>query len=83
MQRIQNRGIKFINKHGQAELNIEEIHQNFKIDAINVRLHTRLTKSWEKFTRIETELAERSATENDDNETKDHYWWRRLASLEK
>ena len=81
MQRIQNRGIKFINKHGQAELNIEEIHQNFKIDAINVRLHTRLTKSWEKFTRIETELAERSTTENDDNETKDHYWWRRLASL--
>ena len=81
MQRIQNRGIKFINKHGQAELNIEEIHQNFKIDAINVRLHTRLTKSWEKFTQIETELAERSTTENDDNETKDHYWWRRLASL--
>ena len=81
MQRIQNRGIKFINEYGQAELNIEEIHQNFKIDGINVRLHTRLTKSWEKFTRIETELAERSTTENDDNETKDHYWWRRLASL--
>ena len=80
MQRLQNKPIKFIKSNEQEELTIKEIHEKYKIEAYNVRLHRRGSKLWDKFTTAEEELTNRSLVENNNNHLNDHYWWRRIAN---
>ena len=57
------------------------MHIKYKVEPYNVRLYKRGYKLWEKFRREEPELAEISLEENNNNEIKDHYWWRRIAVI--
>ena len=79
MQRLQNKAIKFAKKNDIEELKIQAAHEKYKLDAINLRMHKRGSKTWEKFTIAEPQLAERSTEENQNHDNKDHYWWRRVA----
>ena len=80
LQRIQNSAIKFIKSNDNEQLTIEEAHKKYNIEAVNVRLFKRAQKMWDRFTIAESELVERSMAENEQIDTKDHYWWKRLAS---
>ena len=80
IQRIQNRAIKFITSNDNEHLTIQQAHEKYNVTAINVRFHNRGKKTWQKLARTEPDLVQRSTNENENNEFKDHYWWRRIAS---
>ena len=79
MQRLQNKAIKFSIRNDDEELTVQQAHEKYKMDAINVRMAKRGNKIWEKFCIIDPTLTERSMNENENLEGKDHYWWRRIA----
>ena len=79
MQRVQNKATKFINKFSNENLSIEQIHKKYKIEPVNKRIYNRAKRSWQRFAQIETDLADASTNENTNRETKDHYWWNRVA----
>ena len=81
MQRIQNKAIRFINKHSGDELSIEETHERYRLEPINTRLFKRANKSWDKLNLLEPGLVEHSRMENETEDRTDHYWWRRIASF--
>ena len=81
LQRVQNKAIKFAVTNDNDNPSIEEAHHKYKIDPYNIRLYNRGIKLWEKFCLAEPELTTRSLQENENHNTKDHYWWRRIASL--
>ena len=81
MQRIQNKAIRFINKHSGDELSIEETHERYQLEPINTRLFKRANKSWDKLNLLEPGLVEHSRMENETEDRTDHYWWRRIASF--
>ena len=56
---------------------IEQLHTFFGIDAINVRLHHRLTKTWNKIQEIDEALYDATEHANNDN-IRDHNWWPRV-----
>ena len=80
MQRVQNKAIKFAIKNDDEDLTIQEAHEKYNIDAINLRMNKRGNKTWEKFMILDPELAEKSMEENENLNKKDHYWWRRIAN---
>ena len=79
-QRLQNKAIKYAIQNDDEDLSIEEAHIKYKTEAINVRLHRRGKKTWNKLENFEPDLTERSLLESEDNTRKDHYWWARLAT---
>ena len=81
LQRLQNKAIKFIISNDEEELSIKRAHEKYKLEAYNVRLHKRGLKVWDKLSTNEPELTERSLNENQNNDIKDHNWWRRLGSM--
>ena len=81
LQRIQNKAIRFIKKYSEENLSIEQTHNRYNIDPLNVRLINKAKRSWERFKNIEEEIATESTNENQDINTKDHYWWRRVADI--
>ena len=78
MQRVQNKALKYaIRGTDDRDKSIEQLHTLFGIDAINVHLHHRLTKTWSKIQEIDEALYD--ATEQANNENiRDHYWWPRV-----
>ena len=81
LQRIQNKAIRFIKKYCEENLSIEQTHNRYNIDPLNVRLINKAKRSWERFKTIEEEIATESTNENQDISTKDHHWWRRVADI--
>ena len=81
IQRIQNRNIRFIVKGNQEynDKNLEEIHELLELEPVNVRLHRRLEKLWEKVENQEEELFQTTIMENL-VDAPDHLWWRRASS---
>ena len=78
MQRVQNKALKYaVRGTDDRDKSIEQLHTLFGIDAINVRLHHRLTKTWSKIQEIDEALYD--ATEQANNENiRDHLWWPRV-----
>ena len=79
MQRIQNKAIKFINRYSEDQLTIEESHIRYKLDPMNIRLHKRANKCWDRFCINQEELAERSRMASEERDNRDHFWWRRIS----
>ena len=73
MQRVQNKALKYaVRSTDDWDKNIEQLHTLFGIDAINVRLHHRLTKTWNKVQEIDEALYDATEHANNDN-VRDHY----------
>ena len=80
LQRIQNRMVKFIISNDEENLTMESAHEKYNIDAVNIRLFNRSQKTWDKFSLLEPELALRTRELNEEDDRRDHYWWRRIGS---
>ena len=81
VQRFQNSTLrKFTRSQDEDnQATIEELHEKYNLTAINVRMHRRATKTWNKLRNINRELTERSSLEDDNDLAKDHYWWNRVS----
>ena len=80
-QRFQNKVIRKYIKHedDDSQLDIDQLHEKYKIEALNVRMMRRAKNTWEKLGNIEPELQDMTAQMNG-NQTMDHYWWRRVGA---
>ena len=85
LQKLQNNVIgKFI--HWNAENtdddeNIEQLHQRYKIEPINVRMYRRARKTWDKLPVKDEALCNRSIESSQERNFKDHCWWKRVVSI--
>ena len=82
IQQFQNRVLRTASRNTDEDNgnNIEELHDKYKLDAFNVRLHRLAQKCWDRMTTLNEELVEESREEDNDNPTThDHYWWRRIS----
>ena len=72
MQRVQNRALQYAVKDtDDRHKAIEQLHEMFKIDALNVHLYNRLIKTWHRIQDINEDLYD--VTEEANNEdTRDH-----------
>ena len=81
MQRVQNRAlIQAVKGTEDRQLTIKEIHEKYGVDAINVRLAARLTKTWSKVEESHQELYDRSTAANNSG-IRDHAWWPRAGRV--
>ena len=81
MQRVQSRALKqSVKGTDDRHLSIQEIHEKYKVDAINVRLAARLAKTWSKLEVRHQELYNRSTSAND-NGIRGHAWWPRAGRV--
>ena len=64
----------------EEEEEIDTLHEIYKLPAINVRMHRRAQKNWDKFSQIEEQLYERTQEENQ-TEGNDHNWWPRIGGF--
>ena len=55
-------------------MTIEDIHEKYNIQAINMRLDTRFRKTWNKMERINKDLYNDSIRTARQGQ-RDHYWW--------
>lgn len=63
---------------GDEGLTIEELHNKYKIDAINTRLQNSLKKVYDKLAVLNPGLIRETEALNGEDQP-DHYWWRRLS----
>ena len=83
-QKFQNKVIRrYINYKAEEdednENTIEDLHEQYKIEPINQRMHRRAKITWNKFAQIEPEITTASIELKNDRDRRDHYWWRRMA----
>ena len=81
MQQFQNKVLRYATRRNEEDnqLSISELHQKYKIEAVNSRLYKLTEKIWNKLTITNEELVNNSAAENDVAGNQDHYWWRRIS----
>ena len=72
MQSLQNKALRGAIKDDEdlQELNLEELHQHFKLEPVNVRLHRLATKAWDKLATLDEALVQQSVAENDNQHQK-------------
>ena len=81
MQVVQNRALRqAVKGTDDNHLTIKEIHEKYGIEAVNVRLSTRLAKLWQKIERTQPDLHQRTMDAND-NGLRDHAWWPRAGRV--
>ena len=81
MQRVQNRALRnAVNDTDDRDKTIEQLHALFGIDALNVRLHHRMSKTWHKIQEIDEALYDATELANNDN-TRDHNWWPKVGRV--
>ena len=82
IQKSQNNVIRrFIHKEDlDQHTDIAELHERYNIEPVNKRMFRRAEKTWRKFELKEQELALQSMNLNNENESRDHYWWSRVAA---
>ena len=66
------------NQVEDTDLTIQDLHDKYNIETINTRMFRRAKKTWDKLRTLNVELTERSL-QQDQNEQRDHYWWRRIS----
>ena len=75
MQVLQNRALKMgVNGTPDQQKTIRELHEQFNVETINLRLYNRLQKSWNKIEELDPDLyAVSGQTAREGG--RDHYWW--------
>jgi len=81
MQQFQNRVLRTATRRNEEDnlLSIAELHNKYKVEAINTRLYNLARKVWDKLETIDGELTARSLEENNFPLVNDHSWWRRIS----
>ena len=81
MQALQNKAIRGAIKEDEnlQELSIEDLHQYFKLEPMNIRLHRLASKAWDRLAVLDEGLVQQSTEENENHNQKDHVWWPRIA----
>ena len=80
LQSMQNKIIRnFIAPIDEKYDPIEELHNRYNIEAVNIRMQARAKKTWSKFEQQEPELAAYTRQLNTDD-INDHRWWRRIGA---
>ena len=82
MQQFQNRVLRNSTRRNNEdnELTIAELHEKYKIEAINVRLYRLACKVWDKLTITNEDLVMESEEEDDNHPyINDHFWWKRIS----
>ena len=75
MQRIQNQNLRLVAKNtDNRDKTIQQLHEHYNVEAVNVRLHRQANKLWNKFQLKETNVANISLIQNR-NTRRDHNWW--------
>ena len=78
MQRVQNKALRYaVIDTDDRDKNIEQLHNLFGIDTLNVRLHFRMTKTWNKIQEIDEALYDATVHANNDN-ARNHNCWPRV-----
>ena len=79
MQRTQNQNLRLVAKNtDNRDKTIQQLHEHYNVEAVNVRLHRQANKLWNKFQLKETNVANISLIQNQ-NTRRDHNWWPRAA----
>ena len=78
MQRVQNRALRnAVRDTDDRNKTTEELHNQFQMEMLNVRLHNRLIKTWNKIQELNEELYDQTELANNNN-IRDHNWWPRV-----
>ena len=78
MQRVQNRALyNAVRNTEDRYKTVEELHNLFQIEPLNVRLYNRLQKTWNKIQELDAELYDNTEMANNNN-IRDHSWWPRV-----
>ena len=78
MQRVQNRALPNAVRNTEDRYKtVEELHNLFQIEPLNVRLYNRLQKTWNKIQELDVELYDQTEMTNNNN-IRDHSWWPRV-----
>ena len=81
MQIVQNMALKQAVRDTEDRfMTLEDIHEKYEMEAINVRLATRLAELWSKFELTHPELYKKTLDANDVG-LRDHYWWPRVGRV--
>ena len=60
-----------------SHMTVEQLHEKFGLETMNVRLYNRMTKTWNKIQDLNEDLY--NITEEANNEgMRDHCWWPRV-----
>ena len=78
MQKFQNNVLRRYIDHDSAD-SIEVLHNKYKIEPINIRMHRRAVNTWDSLKEVDAETCARSVEASEDSLITDHYWWRRIA----
>ena len=78
MQSVQNSALpNAVRGAEDSHMTIEQLHEKFGLETMNVRLYNRMTKTWNKIQGLNEELY--NITEEANNEyIRDHNWWPRV-----
>ena len=80
IQRVQTKNIHNISRYtDNSGKTIEELHEIYTMEPLNIRLYKAANKLWSKLEQKEQELCNRSMVQNDGQD--DHYWWKRAANI--
>ena len=60
------------------DLSIQELHEHFGLEPMNIRCYNAVDKLWTKMEIKEPRIHQQSTEENN-NEFNDHLWWKRTA----
>ena len=78
MQRVQNRALHNAVRNTEDRYKtVEELHNLFQIEPLNIRLYNRLQKTWNKIQELDVELCDQTEVANNNN-IRDHSWWPRV-----
>ena len=78
MQRIQNSALRnAVRGTEDSHMTVEQLHEKFGLETMNVRLYNRMTKTWNKIQALNEDVY--NITEEANNEdVRDHNWWPRV-----
>merc|ERR1712002_1324577 len=73
MQTIQNRMLKFATQSNNDydNMTMQEVHENLDIEQINIRLYKLANKAWNRFSQMNTNLANKSLDLNNNPNERD------------
>ena len=78
MQRVQNRALhNAVRDTEDWYKTVEELHNLFQIEPLNVRLYNRLQKTWNTIQELDVELYDQTEMANNNN-IRDHNCWTRV-----
>ena len=78
MQRIQNLALcNAVRGTEDSHMTVEQLHEKFGLETMNVRLYYRITKTWNKIQALNEDLYNITKAANNEG-VRQHNWWPRV-----